>query len=349
MLRYEVAAEDLVRSRFALSPAFELANLLRLLDRGGERSLPPGWRERLRPAFLRLRADPAVRAALALHNEKFGADFIAIPPRGMDQTWADDLAAVLAAPPEPARAEIARCLAARPDTDGPARAVLAAPDAVRQVAEALDRTWHALLARDWPQLRALCERDVVHRAGELGQRGWAAALAGLHENVRWRDGGIEVPPFDAATTYSLRGAGLLLVPSVFVWPNVAAHHDEPWPCTLIYPARGISALWEPGAAVPPDALAALLGPLPGPRPGRPGHPRQHHPARPQPAPDPRRGRRPPRRPARRRPPLPRPRGPFGPLPPHPDGRRPDRFGPLTGARARRPPPGVWAGVATVRP
>lgn len=259
MLRYEVAAEDLVRSRFALSPAFELANLLRLLDRGGERSLPPGWRERLRPAFLRLRADPAVRAALALHNEKFGADFIAIPPRGMDQTWADDLAAVLAAPPEPARAEIARCLAARPDTDGPARAVLAAPDAVRQVAEALDRTWHALLARDWPQLRALCERDVVHRAGELGQRGWAAALAGLHENVRWRDGGIDVPPFDAATTYPLRGGGLLLVPSVFVWPGVAAHHDEPWPCTLIYPARGISALWEPGAAVPPDALAALLG------------------------------------------------------------------------------------------
>ncbi|MFI1519170.1 DUF5937 family protein [Kitasatospora cineracea] len=259
MLRYEVAAEDLVRSRFALSPAFELANLLRLLDRGGERSLPPGWRERLRPAFLRLRADPAVRAALALHNEKFGADFIAIPPRGMDQTWADDLAAILAAPPELARAEIARCLAARPDTDGPARAVLAAPDAVRQVAGALDRTWHALLARDWPQLRALCERDVVHRAGELGQRGWAAALAGLHENVRWRDGGIDVPPFDAATTYSLRGAGLLLVPSVFVWPNVAAHHDEPWPCTLIYPARGISALWEPGAAVPPDALAALLG------------------------------------------------------------------------------------------
>ncbi|MFK0191766.1 DUF5937 family protein [Kitasatospora sp. NPDC090308] len=259
MLRFEVAAEDLVRSRFALSPAFELANLLRLLDRGGERSLPPGWRERLRPAFLRLRADPAVRAALALHNERFGADFIAIPPRGMAQTWADDLTAILAAPPEPARAEIARCLAARPDTDAAARAVLAAPDAVRQVAGALDRAWHGLLARDWPQLRALCERDVVHRAGELGRRGWAAALAGLHENVRWRDGGIDVPPFDAATTYSLRGAGLLLVPSVFVWPGVAAHHDEPWPCTLIYPARGISALWEPGAAVPPDALAALLG------------------------------------------------------------------------------------------
>ncbi|MFB7944719.1 DUF5937 family protein [Kitasatospora phosalacinea] len=259
MLRYEVGAEDLARSRFALSPAFELANLLRLLDRGGERALPPGWRERLRPAFLRLRADPAVRAVLALHNPKFGADFIAIPPRGMDQTWADDLAAILAAPPELARAEIRACLAARPGTDGAARAVLAAPDAVRRVAEALDLAWHELLARDWPQLRALCERDVVHRAGELGQRGWAAALAGLHENVRWRDGGIDVPPFDAATTYPLRGAGLLLVPSVFVWPGVAAHHEEPWPCTLIYPARGISALWERGAAVPPDALAALLG------------------------------------------------------------------------------------------
>ncbi|GAA2091105.1 DUF5937 family protein [Kitasatospora saccharophila] len=259
MLRYEVAAEDLARSRFALSPAFELANLLRLLDRGGERALPPGWRERLRPGFLRLRADPAVRAALALHNPKFGADFIAIPPRGMDQTWADDLAAILAAPPEPARAEIRACLAARPETDREARAVLGSPDAVRLVAGALDRCWQELLARDWPQLRALCERDVVHRAGELGRLGWAAALAGLHENVRWRDGGIDVPPFDAATTYPLRGEGLLLVPSAFVWPGVAAHHDEPWPCTLIYPARGISALWEPGAAVPPEALAALLG------------------------------------------------------------------------------------------
>ncbi|WP_033216106.1 ArsR/SmtB family transcription factor [Kitasatospora phosalacinea] len=259
MLRYEVAAEDLARSRFALSPAFELANLLRLLDRGGERALPPGWRERLRPAFVRLREDPAVRAALALHNPRFGADFIAIPPRGMDQTWADDLAAILAAPPEAARAEIRACLAARPETDREARAVLDSPDAVRLVAEALDRAWHELLARDWPQLRALCERDVVHRAGELGRRGWAAALAGLHENVRWRDGGIDIPPFDETTTYSLRGRGLLLVPSVFVWPGFAAHHEEPWPCTLIYPARGISALWEPGSAVPPEALAALLG------------------------------------------------------------------------------------------
>ena len=49
------------------------------------------------------------------------------------------------------------------------------------------------------------------------------------------------------------------MPSVFVWPSIAAYTDPPWPKALIYPARGIAALWEPGAGAPPDALAALLG------------------------------------------------------------------------------------------
>jgi DNA-binding transcriptional ArsR family regulator len=49
------------------------------------------------------------------------------------------------------------------------------------------------------------------------------------------------------------------VPSVFLWPQVAAHIDRPWPATLIYPARGIAALWETPAPAAPGALGALLG------------------------------------------------------------------------------------------
>jgi hypothetical protein len=56
----------------------------------------------------------------------------------------------------------------------------------------LAAAWSELLAEDWPRMRLLCERDVVHRAAELGRAGWAAALAGLHPRVQWRDGGIEV-------------------------------------------------------------------------------------------------------------------------------------------------------------
>src|SRR5262249_46488048 len=146
-------------------------------------------------------------------------------------------------------------------------AILRSDDVVERTARALEAAWHELLAADWPQLRALCERDVVHRAGQLTRSGWAAALDGLHPRVRWRDGAIEI--LRSAEHRTLRsadpragplgGAGLLLVPSVFLWPQVAAHIDQPWPATLISPARGIAALWQTPAPATPGALGALVG------------------------------------------------------------------------------------------
>jgi DNA-binding transcriptional ArsR family regulator len=130
---------------------------------------------------------------------------------------------------------------------------------VERTARALETAWHELLAADWLQLRALCERDVVHRAGQLSRSGWAAALDGLHPRVRWRSGAIEILRFEEHRTVSLDGQGLLLVPSALLWPQVAAHVDPPWPATLIYPARGIAALWETPATATPGALSALVG------------------------------------------------------------------------------------------
>ncbi|GAA1035085.1 hypothetical protein GCM10009557_41700 [Virgisporangium ochraceum] len=127
-----------------------------------------------------------------------------------------------------------------------------------RIADALATAWHELLAPDWPQLRAICERDVVHRAGELGRGGWAAALSGLHDAVRWNAGGIEIARMPGGPV-TLGGAGLTLVPSVFVWPGLAAHHDDPWPRAVIYPARGTAALLEPSGQRPADALVALIG------------------------------------------------------------------------------------------
>jgi DNA-binding transcriptional ArsR family regulator len=47
---------------------------------------------------------------------------------------------------------------------------------------------------------------------------------------------------------------------VFIWPRLALSLDPPWPPALIYPARGVSALWEqPGRTGPGTALHRLLG------------------------------------------------------------------------------------------
>ncbi|MEC4017237.1 DUF5937 family protein [Streptomyces sp. H27-D2] len=198
-------------------------------------------------------------AALALHTRTFGACFVALPPNGLAQTWEEDLAALRATPLPVARGEVARCLAARPVNDPRVLAVLHDDKVVGRIADTLDHAWHGLPARDWLQLRAICERDVVHRTGQLGTSGWAAALDGLHPRLRWRDGGIDILNSSANSTVTLAGEGLLLVPSVFVWPGVATHTDAPWPKTVIYPARGTAALRASPAPVEPAALANLLG------------------------------------------------------------------------------------------
>jgi len=269
VIRFEVGTEDLLHSRFAIAPAFELGSLLRLLAGGGR--LPTSSASRLRSDFESLLRETDLDLVLALQSDRVGADFVAPPPVGLAQSWEDDLAVIRATPLPQARAEIAYCLAAQPAAstsatatdaaaDTPMRARLDAPDVVARLAEALDRAWRVLLAPDWRRLRAICERDVVHRAGVLGRAGWSTAIADLHTALRWHDDGIEVSGLSAGHhVIPLDGSGLLLVPSAFIWPHAAAHTSGDWPKTLIYPARGIAALWETPESQAPGALTDLVG------------------------------------------------------------------------------------------
>lgn len=59
-------------------------------------------------------------------------------------------------------------------------------------------------------------------------------------------------------TVELDERGLVLMPSAYLWPHVAAIVEEPWLPTIAYPAQGIAELWRAPTA-PPDALAGLLG------------------------------------------------------------------------------------------
>jgi DNA-binding transcriptional ArsR family regulator len=260
VLRFELSAADLVTSRFAVSPLFELDNLLRRVAGISSARLPRDWAARLRPKIARLRETTPLDALLALHSQHYGPAFLAPPPRGMAQTIEQDLAAVRETPLRQARKEIAECLRRRPAASEEISRVLRGRRIVEVAAEILELAWAELLAPDWPQLRAICERDVVHRAGLLSRAGWGAALDGLDRRVRWRDGGLEVAwPHYPDETIVVGGAGLLLVPSALCWPKVAAYTEAPWPRALIYPARGIAALWSTATAAGPNALAALVG------------------------------------------------------------------------------------------
>jgi hypothetical protein len=180
VLRFVLEADDLLRSRFALSPLIELDNLLRRLSGLSPHRLPAAWSARLTPVYHRLRATTDLDVVLALLSRAYGPDFTAPPPRSLAQSIEDDLATVRATTLPDARREIARCLDRRPVNDERILAILRSEEVVERTARALETAWQELLAADWPQLRAVCERDVVHRAGQLSRSGWAAALEGLH-------------------------------------------------------------------------------------------------------------------------------------------------------------------------
>jgi DNA-binding transcriptional ArsR family regulator len=57
--------------------------------------------------------------------------------------------------------------------------------------------------------------------------------------------------------YELGGRGLVLVPSLFAWPNVFVKASEPWAPVLRYPTRGVGSMWlnDPPAV----DLAPVLG------------------------------------------------------------------------------------------
>jgi DNA-binding transcriptional ArsR family regulator len=259
VLHFELTAEDLLRSRFALCPLFELTHLMRVVAGQSQRRLPPAWAARLAPVYRRLRLDPLLRAVLALQSRHHGPTFLAPPPAGLTQTIDDDLAAVRAAPLRQVRKEIDECLTRRPCHDEQVLAVLAGRDVLARLSGALESAWHELLATDWPALRLICERDVLHRSAELVRSGWAAAFAGL-PNLRWHDGGLEVSTTNKAVAAApSTGDGLLLVPSVFVWPGVATYANPPWPRAIIYPARGTAGLWSQQSSTDPGALGVLMG------------------------------------------------------------------------------------------
>lgn len=253
MLRIEVGPTDIASSRFAVSPTFELAHLLRTLYRAA-----PGspLARRFRGGFDAVRGDAGVQTFAWLQGPGAGASFSAPPPAGMAQTVDDDLAVIRGADPDVVRAEVAEIRGLRRPGEAVA-AVLDDPRLTDRLADAVARSWRAVLAPDWPRVRAVLERDVRFRADRLTEVGWSAALVGMHPTLAWADGALAVDRALEGVT-ALGGRGLLLVPSVFIGQGLAVYGEEPWQPAIVYPSRGAGLVYEE-ADPPTDPLAPLLG------------------------------------------------------------------------------------------
>ncbi|MFI6600585.1 DUF5937 family protein [Nonomuraea sp. NPDC050536] len=254
-LRFD--ADDLLRCRFAFSPLCETHEAVRMLRRTVRHGYHQPWLRRMRSAVAGL--DLSELWLFMPGPGGYVPDFLGPPPEGSSACFEEELARLRATDPVLAREEMARSLACTPGAaESPrGREMLDDPPrAVQRLADLTERVWHALIAPDWPRLRALLEADIAYRSRRLAEGGLAALFVDLHATVGWSEGALLLRS-SFGPVRDLEGRGLLLMPSVFVWPDVVSGFAPPWQPTVIYPARGMAGLWT--AAEPGRALVRLLG------------------------------------------------------------------------------------------
>ncbi|MEV4619823.1 DUF5937 family protein [Asanoa sp. NPDC049573] len=252
------SAADLLRCRFAISPAFETLSAVRL-------TLPheaPGQHQKwLDAAAGRLDGIDLRPITLLQPRRGYTPDFLSPPPTEAAATFDDDLARIAATPPDRVAAEIARSLG---DTPGAAdsetgRLLRHDPAAALDTLTGLIRTaWHALVEPVWPRVRALLDADIGFQSRRLAEGGLDRLFAELHPTLRWQDNTL-IRAYGDDDHRDLAGQGLVLLPSAFKWDQVVVVLDEPWQPTVIYPARGSGTLWQQISGTPDEALGRLIG------------------------------------------------------------------------------------------
>lgn len=250
--------DDLLRCRFAVSPLWETQEAVRTLKRPERHGYHPRWLRGVREAAARLDLEAVW---LLMPSRGHSPDFLGPPPLGPAATFDEEIAAVRAADPEAALHDMAQALAETPGAAGSERGrrLLAEPArAVRELADTMEAAWHALVEPYWPRLRALLEADVAYHSRRLAEIGLGALLPELDRRLAW-DSGTLTAQWRGRHVRHLDGRGLVLMPSVFSWPDVISGYDPPWQPTLVYPVRGLAGLWSAPADRAPDALARLVG------------------------------------------------------------------------------------------
>jgi DNA-binding transcriptional ArsR family regulator len=255
MLILRFGSSDLANVRFAISPLTELNRSVVALDFPDAQAIHVPWIAATRELMGDL--DLGLLRALQPRGV-YSPDFMHPPPRSPLTELEDELAEMLATPSDQVRAEVDVVYrgTGEPEILEP---FLDEPDAaVARLADVIREYWQRALAPHWERLRGLLRGDVLYRGRRLADGGARLLFADLHPGAGFVDDELRIEKHWNATR-TLDGRGLLLVPSAFTWPVISAITEPPWQPTLIYPARGVGLLWEPGEIAAPEALRALLG------------------------------------------------------------------------------------------
>ncbi|MDQ5809270.1 MAG: helix-turn-helix domain-containing protein [Actinomycetota bacterium] len=258
MIRIRASAEDLMQTRFAFSPLWEVVASFRALVDPSRHAIHLPWMVQARDKLRGLELG-SLRALV--RPEGYIPDFLTPPPTTPFPHFSAEIEALRRTPPERVREEVGRLVgqSSSSDRDRGLEAYLTDPSgSVERLAQTLVGYHERVIAPYWPRLNTLLEGDVLRRARTLAFEGPEALFAGLHRAVRYRRGTIEV---DKRWEQEVDpdGRGVLLIPVAFSWPDLYVITDTFWQPTVVYSPRGVGTLWQSRQPPTGEALSAALG------------------------------------------------------------------------------------------
>jgi DNA-binding transcriptional ArsR family regulator len=255
--RYHFSPEDLGEIRFAFSPVWELVSSLRCLESPSKHALHLRWILDTQERTKHLDVD---RLGKLFGGESYVPDFLTPPPDVPFPEFEEELERIVKTDHDQVRKDIVCWQEYMPDDAASiAEAFLADPDrSLRDITEEMRAYWNSAVASHWPRIRTLLEGDVLYRARRLALEGVDGLFADLHQRLRWQD---DVLVYDKPSDLDIQlgGRGLLLIPSVFVWPKILCQIEAPWQPTICYAPRGVGNLWEPQAPGAHGGIDELIG------------------------------------------------------------------------------------------
>src|SRR6266581_7044505 len=250
LLVLELDVADLAATRFAISPLSETVRAVQLL---GDRETPAvnapwvrwarselGWRPLRLP-----RLWPLIVNGLPIYPE-----FLVPAPEVRMPELGAELARLRATPAAAVRASLHRVWERHPWPES-ARELAARPrESLAEIAAEIGECHDRLIAPHWERIRPVLEADIAYRAGLLADGGARSLFSDLHRDLRWSGGMLTLTGTDQGPPVfkiMLGPDGVVLMPSVFNWPQVSLSRATSTQTIMLYPARGAATVWEGGA------------------------------------------------------------------------------------------------------
>jgi DNA-binding transcriptional ArsR family regulator len=263
MLILKVGVLDLAGTRFAMSPISETILAVQLLKHRNESTINLSWVRWARAELERRSLRIPRLWPLIVSDRPTWPEFLAPAPDTRYPAIAEELTRMQLTSTEQVSASLRRVFGAGPWPDSATQLLERPYETLAEIAADLAECHDRLIAPHWERIRSVLDADIAYRASGLLASGGAGKLFNdLHPDVHWSAGTLTAPGVptegQSGRRVVLGPDGLVLVPSVFVWPRAVVKMTTATQTTVRYPARGAATVWYADSPAP-EAVKALLG------------------------------------------------------------------------------------------